>query len=169
MDDKDSALLKQIHSREFVIYIGFFRVSSSCMSVFSGISCTMDSLLTKSCCLVQHVSHIFQHSTCKQHKAHAFFSPPDNQILLQSNVFCTALCRGIVSLYQYGARRYSSCFNSGPYVPFDPSQLTWCELNQSSSYILPAWAHFLLCLFVMLLFPSRNRAPFFTGNSQVGI
>lgn len=48
-------------------------------------------------------------------------------------MFCAQLCAAAlgVSCYQCGARRYSSCFNSAPYVPLDPSQLTWCESNSS--------------------------------------
>ncbi len=67
-------------------------------------------------------------------------------------MFCVQLCATAlgVSCYQCRARRYSSCFNSAPYVPLDPSQLTWCESN--FFHILPAWAYSLLCLFVLLLF-----------------
>lgn len=38
--------------------------------------------------------------------------------------------RPLESCYQCAARRYSSCFNSSPYVPSDPSRLTW----QDSSF-----------------------------------
>lgn len=52
-------------------------------------------------------------------------------------MFCEQLCTEAlgVSCYQCRDRRYSSCFNCAPYVPLDPSQLTWCEQNHSSFFI----------------------------------
>lgn len=68
-----------------------------------------------------------------------------------------------VSCYQRRARRHSSCFNTAPYVPVDPTQLTWWESSHSFFLIfflfniLPAWKYFLLCLFVLSLFLPETR------------
>lgn len=82
--------------------------------------------LTEGFYLVQLLMHNVQCAICKQHKAHAFPFCLTGQILLQLNVPCTALCQALgVSCYQRRARRHSSCFNTAPYVPVDPTQLTW--------------------------------------------
>lgn len=54
--------------------------------------------LTEGFYLVQLLMHNVQCAICKQHKAHAFPFCLTGQILLQLNVPCTALCRGLGSL-----------------------------------------------------------------------
>lgn len=65
---------------------------------------------------------LVQCAMCKHHKAHGFSCCLTGKILLQ---FCEQALG--VSCYQCRDSRCSSCFNSAPYVPLHPSQLTWCE------------------------------------------
>ena len=116
--------------------------------------------LTEGCYLLQRASHSARHAICKRHEAHAFTCLPDRTDLttVERSVRRSASRPHCASCYQRGARRHSSCFNSPPYVPLDPSQLTWSEPSPSCfcfdfffGLFLPSWAYFLLCLFLFSL------------------
>lgn len=148
---------KHIHPSAFVNR-ACRKWSLSCRSLFCWILSVRcrKGCLTEGCYSVQHASHIIQCAICKQHKAHAFPRRPDrpDHITVECSARSAALRPCGSPAISAGPDGTAAVFIVPLMSPL--IQVGSPGVNQTTLllffHILPAWAYFMLCLFVLLLF-----------------